>query len=510
MADGQTWACCAYLRKSREDEERERRRNEDTLAKHRRIIEDLAADDSREIAEWYQEVVSGETIAGRPEMVRLLADVAAGKWDAVYVVEASRLGRGGGSDQEKIVNAIRYTGTFLISEYKTYDPSSEADMRLLKNELRNSEDELASITTRLMRGKKRAAGEGIWLATARPPYGWEAVRIDGCWQLVPSEHHAHMLRIYDMLEAGDGLVRIAKTFNAEGVPTSRGGKHWTASAVRAIALNKANCGYVSYGKVKTVRVFDPDTFEVHKEHKRMAEGAYQSRPGLHYGKGGIDEQRWERITGNILQNARVHGTKELRNPLSSILVCGKCGYSMTLRSNHGNYYYQHKAERLMTRPCDGCHSAKYEVVLDAVVGALLAQCAEIEAYVEGNADRAAYEAHVAALDDSIARLGQSRQRVMDAYEAGAYSVQELKARLADVDSKLAALEAERDGALPPAFTPDTVASVRRCIEVLRTDGLSPKDKNDFLKRVIERIDYFNDTPRGCHTKDNLKLEIYLR
>ena len=122
-----TWACCAYLRKSREDEERERFGKGETLARHKRIIESLAMENGHEIKEWYPEMVSGETIAGRHEIKRLLTDLADGKWDAVYVVEASRLGRGGGADQEKIINAFRYTDTYLITEMKTYDPHSRGD-----------------------------------------------------------------------------------------------------------------------------------------------------------------------------------------------------------------------------------------------------------------------------------------------------------------------------------------------------------------------------------------------
>ena len=242
----------------------------------------------------------------------------------------------------------------------------------------------------------------------------------------------------------------------------------------------------------------------------MAEGEYQSKRGLHYGKGGIDEERWERITGNILSAARVHWGKELKNPLSTLLVCGKCGYSMTMRNANGSYYYDHKVARLMTRPCEGCHGARMDMVVDAVVSALLAICTDVEAYIQGNDGRAAFEAHRDALNTAIRNARISRERVMDAYEAGAYDIMELKRRLGDVDAKIAALEAELADAQPPAYTPDTVVSIRECIEMLRTDELSAREKNDFLKRIIRRIEYYNDTPPGKRTTDGLRLEVYLR
>ena len=153
----------------------------------------------------------------------MYGDLADGKWDAVYVVEASRLGRGGGSDQEKIINAFRYTDTALITEMKVYDPHNRGDMRQLKSELRSSEDELDAISTRLKRGKYQAAKEGVWQATGKEPFGWRSIRVNGMWTLEPSERHGVLMHIYDLLEAGENYCSIARILNEEGEPTPRGG-----------------------------------------------------------------------------------------------------------------------------------------------------------------------------------------------------------------------------------------------------------------------------------------------
>ena len=149
------------------------------------------------------------------------------------------------------------------------------------------------------------------------------MRIRGAWQLEPDNNHDNMLRIYDMLEAGDGFATIAATFNREGIPTLRGGEHWTPSAIQYIARNPANCGYVVYGVHKTRRVFDPDTFEVHKvKEKNDKPLIYQ---GLHFGKGGIPPERFEKIIGRRAQDARIQKDRQIRNPLATLLRCGKCG-----------------------------------------------------------------------------------------------------------------------------------------------------------------------------------------
>lgn len=501
------WLCCAYLRKSREDEEREKFGKGETLARHEKIVHRMAEDNGHEIAEIYREIVSGETIAGRPEMIRLLSDIASGKWDAVYVVEASRLGRGGGSDQEKIVNAFRYTETFLISEYKMYDPSSQSDMRQLKSELRSSEDELESISARLTRGKYESAREGRWQATGRTPYGWKAVRIDGDWQLRPDEHHDNLLRIYDLLDQGVGISAIADLYNKEHVPTARGGYHWTAAAVRAIVLNPANCGYIRYATHVTKKVFDPETFQVKKVRVKNTNPIVVK--GLHYGIGCIDEERFDRITRNLIAKARTRWGLETRNPLAGILICGKCGYTLEYHTCSGVPRFDHKRRKGMTRPCDGCKSVKVSTLMEAVVEALKKTIADIEIEISDNTTMQKYEQHVASLKESLDRCERSKERILEAYEAGVYGVEDLRKRKEAIEAEMIAIQDELKKSKPPSYSESTIVSLHECIDAILDDEIPASRKNDFLKSVIKKIDYYNDGRRYT-TESNIKLEIHLR
>ena len=67
-----------YLRKSRADLEAERHGEGETLARHERTLLDLAGRMKLNIVDIYREVVSGETIAARPVMQRLLGEVEEG------------------------------------------------------------------------------------------------------------------------------------------------------------------------------------------------------------------------------------------------------------------------------------------------------------------------------------------------------------------------------------------------------------------------------------------------
>ena len=93
-----------YLRKSRMEEGLE---TDEVLAKHRKALADYAARNDIRIIATYEEVVSGESLYARPEMLRLLRDVEAGSYDAVLCMDLDRLSRGRMHDQGIILDAFR-------------------------------------------------------------------------------------------------------------------------------------------------------------------------------------------------------------------------------------------------------------------------------------------------------------------------------------------------------------------------------------------------------------------
>ena len=118
---------CAYLRKSRADRDAEMKGEEETLARHKRILTELSQKIGKPISKFYSEVVSGETITARPVMQELLSDVESGTWAGVYVVEVERLARGNTKDQGIVADAFKYSNTVIITPTKTYDPGNEFD-----------------------------------------------------------------------------------------------------------------------------------------------------------------------------------------------------------------------------------------------------------------------------------------------------------------------------------------------------------------------------------------------
>ena len=106
-----------YLRKSRADIELEALGEGETLARHKKMLYDLAAkhDITSEQIIVYHEMVSGESISERPEMKNLLNDVYQKKYKGVLVVEVERLARGNTKDQGEVADAFQYSNTHIIT-----------------------------------------------------------------------------------------------------------------------------------------------------------------------------------------------------------------------------------------------------------------------------------------------------------------------------------------------------------------------------------------------------------
>lgn len=116
---------CMYLRKSRADMEAEAHGEGETLARHERLLLEVAKRGNYNITQIYREIVSGETIAARPVMQQLLQEVEKGIWTGVLVVEIERLARGDTVDQGIMSQTFKYSGTKIITPMKVYDPENE-------------------------------------------------------------------------------------------------------------------------------------------------------------------------------------------------------------------------------------------------------------------------------------------------------------------------------------------------------------------------------------------------
>ena len=248
---------CIYLRKSRADAEAEARGEGETLARHEHTLCDLAKRQKLHISKIYREIVSGETIAARPQMQQLLQDVESGIYAGVLVMEVERLARGDTIDQGIVAQAFKYSGTKIVTPTKTYNPDNEFDEEYFEFSLFMSRREYKTIKRRMQAGRAAAAKEGKFVGNI-PPYGYDRKKLDhdSGFMLVPNEKAKIVKMIFEWYTVGVvmpdgtrqriGTTHIANRLHQMGIKTPRGGR-WNNYSVRSILLNPVYCGVIRWG-----------------------------------------------------------------------------------------------------------------------------------------------------------------------------------------------------------------------------------------------------------------------
>ena len=166
-----------YLRKSRFDRDYAELSVEETLKRHKAILDRTAEERGYYIAQIYYEVVSGESIAARPEIQKLLEAVGNELYAGVLVVDLERLARGNSADQAYISQVFQFSSTKIITPVKTYDPNNEYDEDFFEFGLFMSRREYKTINRRLLRGRDSSASEGKYISSIAP-YGYQKKKLE--------------------------------------------------------------------------------------------------------------------------------------------------------------------------------------------------------------------------------------------------------------------------------------------------------------------------------------------
>ena len=315
-----------YLRKSRFDRDYAELSIEETLKRHEQILDKLAQDRGYHIAKTYYEVVSGESIATRPEIQKLLEEVNAGLYTGVLVVDLERLARGNSADQAYISQVFQFSETKIITPMKVYDPTNEFDEEYFEFGLFMSRREYKTINRRLIRGRDSSASEGKYISSIAP-YGYKRVKLENekGFTLEPVPEEAEVVkRVFNMYLHHAGTKIIANRLNDDGVPTRHGGL-WEYSTIAQMLTNEVYMGKIRRGWSKQFKTIEDGV--VKKHIRRAKPGAdYKLYDGRHAPL--ISEETFcaaQAIREENYPSARVKRETELQNAFAGLIFCAKCG-----------------------------------------------------------------------------------------------------------------------------------------------------------------------------------------
>lgn len=496
--NGEYWM---MLRKSRADVEAEERGEGETLSKHRKALFKLAKDLSINVTEVFTEIVSGESIFHRPEMLRMLDLMETRKPCGVLVMDMDRLGRGNMQEQGLILETFRKFDTRIVTPSKIYNLNDESDELMTEVQSLFARQELKMITRRMQRGRKASAEEGNYIGT-RPPYGYMIHKSDRARFLVPHPEQAPVVRqIFEMyVSERMGSSKIAYRLNELRLP-SYDDKAWEPSAVLNILKNEVYLGRIQWGK---------------KEQKKSR------MPGKKRDTRTRDRSEWidtngkheALVTAELFTAAREIRTnrdivpfdlasRKIANPLSGLIRCGKCGHSLVMRPST-----KQKPHMICSNPnrkvCDN-RSSRFEFVEAGVLSALEAHLAAYKATAgkykrtDNSSQNLAFkESAIESLEREFKETEGQKVRAHEAFEKGIY----------DADTYL-----ERSRAIT-----EKLSEVKTSIELLRKEIEQDKKKQKANKEILPALqkvlrDYAKATDpaiKNKYLKSVIKEVIYTK
>ncbi len=484
-----------YLRKSRADLEAEARGEGETLAKHKKALLQTARELNLNIVKMYEEVVSGESIIHRPEMLELLKAVEAGEYDGVLCMDLDRLGRGDMRDQGIILHTFRESGTKIITPRKTYDLNDEFDEEYSEFEAFMARRELKLITRRLQRGRIASVKEGNYLGT-RPPYGYEIKETKDGRTLVPHPEQAPVVKIiFDRyINGGIGCSKIAHELNEMGLTTYTG-RPWYPSAVKNIIKNKVYAGYIQWKKVETKKSREPGKTKNTRLRPRRewieAKGKHEPLVSE------LDFHKAQKIL-KTRSHPPYNIDGNLTNPLAGLIKCDKCGMSIVFRP----YIGQKPHLICQNRLCDN-KSTRFDYVeqrmLDVLQEWLSNYKAQWKKHKNLSPSSDAIELRKAALatvQKELGELEKQKDRLHDLLERGIYDEdtylersQILADRIEAAKESLINAEAALDIEIKRAQAQqEIIPKVESVLKLYhRTEDINKK--NALLKSVVESAVY---------------------
>lgn len=484
---------CLYLRKSRADAEAEARGEGETLARHEKTLLELAKKKNLQVVAEYREIVSGESIAARPQMQAMLADIESGKYAGVLCMEIERLARGNTIDQGVVAQAFKDSGTLIITPVKTYDPNNEFDEEYFEFSLFMSRREYKTIKRRMQAGRLASIKEGCYISPDAP-YGYRKIHPEPkihTLEIVPEEAETVHL-IYKLYQDGKGARAITTELNKRGI-MPRKTPCWELVSVRKILKNPVYAGLLQW---------------------RTKDNGDTCYPGLHPAI--IEPEVFWKVQEQRIANpaAQIPNNKTLHNYYHNILYCGLCGHQLRRR-----FIQQSGKAHMLCRyhQCAGkTVSSSMQSIDEALLSALRYRIEELKA-IEGKQEqnpKPETEKNYKKLEHALNRLMKQQNKLYDFLEQEIYDTNTFLERMQVLNQKKQILEhqmieCKKEEILPERSPEESIIQLQYVIDHFQESDA--EEKNRLLHSVIIKIKYYK-TERACYRKPDtdLKLEIVFR
>lgn len=486
-----------YLRKSRSDDPL--LTTEEVLEKHEMELDDFCMrflGTTIPKQNKFKEVISGETMTERVEFQKILKKIETPLYNAIMVVEASRLTRGDLEDIGKLLKILRYTQTIVVTPHKIYDVADEFDREALERELKRGNEYLEYSKKLMKRGKLIACKTGQWIFTFRP-FGYDKTKIkDGrkyLKTLAVNEAEAEIVRlIFDWYVNKDmSMQGIAYKLNDLGYkPMYK--ERFAKETIAEILDNPVYLGKIRYMYRRTEITVENQ--EIIKSRPRKHPEEMLIFEGLH--EAIIDEEIFVKAKEKRSLNVPLRKGKDLKNPLAGIFYCKKCGRSMKMRAENG----KNKA-RFECSDMKYCQSGSilYDDLMERIVF-VLRECIEDFELKLKDDNLSAIEEHqrlIQSLEKKLVKLEeqelsqwQSQTNPDESLRMPQHIFKQLNEKvLKEKDETKRALKELYETVPEKVSYEEKIVSFSMALQYLLDNEIEAELKNKYLKAIIEKITF---------------------
>lgn len=476
---------------------------EEVLDKHDKIIEEYAEKHlGGPIPEEnkYREVGSAESLDSRPEILRLLKAIESPAIKAVAVVEVQRLSRGDLEDAGRLIRILRYTNTYVITPMKIYDLRDEYDRDAFERELKRGNEYLEYFKKIQARGKLASVKEGNYVGSVAP-YGFDRIeKTDGkktYHTLLERKDQADVVRMVFNWYCNEdiGVTAICRRLEELGVKTKTGGKYWRTYQIFSMLENVHYIGCVRWNWRKTIKIIEDQ--EIRKLRPKAKVDEYLVFDGKHDGI--ISEELFYKAKEIKGKRHRTKRDLTLKNPFSGLMYC-KCGTKMgynTYRKNGIEY----APPKLVCNNQIHCKTGSviFEEIFTDICVTIRDCIADFDVRIKNNKDDS-FKLH----KDLVLRL-EKKLKELEEKEILQWEAQydpdpnmrlpqevfkRLNEKLLMEKEEIKKSLAKAKGSMPkPIDYREEKKKFEDAIAALEDPEVDAKVKNQFLKNIIDRIEY---------------------
>ena len=325
----------------------------------------------------FDEAVSAAALHGRKALQSLVTKAKSKPrpFDRILIDDTSRLARNI-EDALRTIETLRYRGVFVTAVSQEIDSEHKTARQLLTLHGMMDEQYLVGLADKVHRGQEGRVLKG--LIPGGRCYGYVNVPIEdpsrqgkygrpavsGVRLEIHQEQARVVRRIFEMYASGGSLAGIAKTLNAEGVPSPQPGRKsarraWCPTGIREMLRRERYRGVHVWNRTRKER--NPETGRKVSRARPESDYVRAEVPGWRI----VSDELWEAVQQKIVEkqrfgNARLGGldrTEKSRQYLfSGLLECGECESRMVIVSGRGRQKRGY--------PRYGCPSHRYRGVCD--------------------------------------------------------------------------------------------------------------------------------------------------